>query len=137
MKLFGSIQKFLFRDLAGIRRDNPGYETFSIEPQVVGGLEYAAACVNTVRGLVSSSWHKDDSFRLNVGIPPNTKATVRVPTHGVRRPSVTEGDAVIWENDRFVPGHPGITDGSRDEDSLVFSVGSGNYSFTTEEIAGG
>jgi alpha-L-rhamnosidase len=137
MKLFGSIQKFLFRDLAGIRRDNPGYETFSIEPQVVGGLEYAAASVNTVRGLVSSSWHKDDSFRLNVGIPPNTRATVRVPTDEIFHPLVTEGETIIWEHDRFVSGHPGVTGGSRNEGSLVFAVGSGNYSFTTTEIAKG
>ena len=80
MKLFGSVQKFFFHDLAGIRRRSPGYATFAVEPQVVGGLTYARAELNTVRGAISSGWRRNNgTFELDVAVPPNTRATVSVP----------------------------------------------------------
>ena len=109
MKLFGSVQKFFFRDLAGIRRDSPGYATFSIEPQVVGGLTRARADLSTVRGAISASWRRDNgTFELDVAVPPNTRATVRIPKLHETDPLISESGATVWNRGEPVAGRPGI-----------------------------
>ena len=132
MKLFGSVQKFFFRDLAGIRRDSPGYATFSVEPQVVGGLTHARAELSTVRGAISASWRSDNgTFALDVAVPPNTRATVRIPKLEEKDPSISESGATVWNRGEPVAGRPGIA-GARDEaDAVVFDVGSGDYAFVS------
>ncbi len=132
MKLFGSVQKFFFRDLAGIRRDSPGYATFSVEPQVVGGLTHARAEVSTVRGAISAGWRRGGgTFELDVAVPPNTRASVRIPKLEEKDPSVSEGGATVWNRGGPVAGRPGIA-GVRDEaDAVVFDVGSGDYAFVS------
>ncbi|MYJ35580.1 MAG: Bacterial alpha-L-rhamnosidase [Acidimicrobiaceae bacterium] len=131
MKLFGSVQKFFFQTVAGIRRRSPGYATFSVEPQVVGGLTHARAEVSTVRGDISAGWRREnDTFELDVAVPPNTRASVRVPKLGEADPSITEGGVTVWNRGEPVPGRPGVTGARDDEQAVVFDVGSGDYSFT-------
>ncbi len=97
MKLFGSIQKFFFRDLAGIRRAAPGYAAFSVELQMVGALRWARARIDTVPGPISSSWRRHDgAFELEVTVPPNARATVRVPKLGRAEPQISEGGEPVW-----------------------------------------
>ena len=130
MKLFGSIQKFFFRDLAGIRRGSPGYATFAVEPQVVGGLTHAGAEVSTVRGAVSARWrHDNGAFELDAAVPPNTRATVSVPKLGEADPMVSEGEVTVWSRGRPVGSRPGITGARQTDEAVVFDVGSGDYSF--------
>ena len=131
MKLFGSIQKFFFQTVAGIRRGSPGYATFSVEPQVVGGLTHARAEIGTVRGAIAASWQRDNgTFEIDVTVPPNTRARVHIPKLGEANPSIFEGGARVWNRGGPAQGRPGI-DGARDEASaVVFEVGSGDYSFT-------
>ncbi len=58
--MFGSVDAWFYKALAGINADSsaPGFEKIIIRPQVPGDLSYVSASVNTVRGLVSSSWRK-------------------------------------------------------------------------------
>ena len=131
MKLFGSVQKFFFRDLAGIRRRAPGYAEFAVEPQIVGGLTSARAELNTVRGAISSGWRRDgDTLQLDVSIPPNTAATVAVPALGDDDPHVAEGPASVWQHGAAAAQRPGIRRARQDRHAVVFEVGSGEYSFT-------
>ena len=130
MKLFGSIQKFFFRDLAGIRRTSPGYATFSIEPQVVGGLTHARAEIGTVRGPISAGWrHDSDAFGLDVSVPSNTGAAIRVPKLGETNPSISEAGVLVWSDGAPVAGRGGIRGARQDSEAVFFDVGSGDYSF--------
>ena len=130
MKLFGSVQKFFFRDLAGIRRGSPGYATFAVEPQVVGGLTHARAEVSTIRGAVSAGWrHDDGTFGLDVAVPPNTRASIRVPKLGEADPMVAEGGVTVWSRGEPAGSRPGITGARQTDEAVVFDVGSGDYSF--------
>ena len=132
MKLFGSVQKFFFRDLAGIRRDSPGYATFSIEPQVVGGLTHARAELSTVRGAISTSWRRHNgTFELDVAVPPNTRATVRIPKVGEAHPLISEGGVTVWNRGEPVTDRPGIAAARDEADAVVFDVGSGDYAFVS------
>ena len=131
MKLFGSVQKFFFRDLAGIRRGAPGYATFSVEPQVVGGLSHARAEVGTVRGAISASWQRHNgAFRLDVAVPPNTRAKVHVPELEHANPSISESGALVWCDGALSGDRPGIAAAHHEGGAIVFDVGSGDYSFT-------
>jgi alpha-L-rhamnosidase len=115
----GSVGEWLYRYVAGIDLGAPGYGRIVIHPRPGGSLTHARAEYDSVRGLVSSSWKiEDDRFVLEVLIPPNTTATVHVPsTDGVSeagRP-VDEADGV-----EFLRAGGGET---------VLSIGSGRYEF--------
>ncbi len=138
MKLFGSVQKFFFRDLAGIRRGAPGYAAFSVEPQVVGGLSRARAETDTVRGPISASWRRGDPasgrglFRLEVSVPPNTRAAIRIPKLSEPNPVIAEGGVTVWRDGRLAAVRDGIQETRQEPDAVVFDVGSGHYSFVSE-----
>ncbi len=131
--MFGSLGAWFYQALAGINLapDSAGYLHIRIEPQVVRDLNWASGTVNTVRGTVSSSWtHGSDSIALNVEIPVNSDAQVVIPSDpAMTEVVIREGEQVIWEKGRFVPGTPGITGGKADRGRFVFDVGSGRYAF--------
>jgi alpha-L-rhamnosidase len=82
----GSIGQWLYEYVAGIRSAKPGYEHVLIAPEP-GELEWARATYRSVRGPITSAWRQDDdTFSLEVQIPPNVTATVVLPdgeTHEV------------------------------------------------------
>ena len=131
MKLFGSIQKFFFRDLAGIRRAAPGYAAFSVAPQVVGGLEWARAHIDTARGPISSNWRLGGgAFELEAEVPPNARATIRVPKLGRAEPAIAEGGEPVWPA-AAAAARPGIARAFDEAEAVAFEVGSGRYSFVS------
>jgi alpha-L-rhamnosidase len=130
MKMFGSTEKFFYKDLAGIGPAAPGFRKINIKPRIVKDLTYAKASLETVKGLVSSSWKKTDgSLILEVTIPVNSVAKVSVPKIGLQNVNVTESDKTVWKNGRFIKGVSGITAGSETDDYVTFDVGSGSYRF--------
>jgi alpha-L-rhamnosidase len=82
----GSVGQWLYEYVAGIRAARPGYEHVLIAPEP-GALEWARATYRSVRGPITSAWRRDaDTFSLDVEIPANVTATVRLPsgeTHDV------------------------------------------------------
>jgi alpha-L-rhamnosidase len=75
----GSIGQWLYEYVAGIRAAKPGYEHVLIAPEP-GELEWARATYRSVRGAITSAWRQDDqTFSLDVEIPPNVAATVVLP----------------------------------------------------------
>ncbi len=89
---------------------------------VVGGLTFARAEYESIRGQIVSDWKiEDGKFTLRVVVPPNTTATICVP------------DATI--NDVDESGRPamkakGVTSFSQKENDAAFEVGSGEYTFS-------
>jgi hypothetical protein len=88
MKMFGSADKFFYRNLAGINLGSPGYRRIMIRPQPVGDLQSVTAVQQTVRGQIEVEWTRGDtSLDLNVSIPPGTEADVSIPKVSILRPS--------------------------------------------------
>jgi alpha-L-rhamnosidase len=130
MKMQCSTEVALYRGLAGIVRTSPGYRTITIAPQVVAGLESARASIQTVRGTVSSSWQRDvQSIVLEVTIPVNSRAKIKVPKLELAQVTIAKGDEIVWQNGAFVGGVHGIVDGSENAGDVTFEVGSGSYRF--------
>jgi alpha-L-rhamnosidase len=115
----GSVGEWLYRSVAGIELGAPGYGQIVIRPRRGGGLTHAKAEYDSVRGRISSSWKiEDDRFVLEVLIPPNTTATVHVPSTN----DVSEGGKPVDESD-------GIELLGTSDGETVFSIGSGQYEF--------
>lgn len=110
------IDEWFHAGLAGIRKA-PGaiaYRELVIDPRPVGDLTFVEGSYETPQGTVTSSWTREDGrFQLDVTIPPNTTAEIRVPTSG--------GHAVATP--------AGATFAGIEGDRAVFTVGSGSYRF--------
>ena len=130
MKMLGSVEKFFYRDLAGIGLAAPGFKRINIKPCIAEGLTFARASLKTVRGLISSDWKKTkNSVTLKVTIPVNTTAEVSVPKMGLERIIITEGEGEIWKNGEFVGKAPDITSGIETVGYITLNVLSGSYQF--------
>ena len=119
--MWGGINSSFITRFAGIEPLGAGYSTISIAPDPPAGLEHVAATVQTVRGEVASSWHQSATgFELDVTVPPNSAAKVRVP--------VRAGDEV---RESGVPAAqaPGVTFLESTGGASIYAVGSGTYDF--------
>jgi alpha-L-rhamnosidase len=126
------VDTWFYRVLAGINLDSTGcgFSKVVIKPYFPADLDYVSASVDTVRGLVSSSWRKvADGLALDVTLPVNSTGKICLHLAGLKNPVVKENGRVIYRKDGFVHGAAGVTGGKQEDDYLVFNVGSGNYSF--------
>jgi alpha-L-rhamnosidase len=141
--MFGSVGAWFYQALGGINldADGAGYRRIVIQPQIVRDLSSAGATVETVRGTVSCTWtHAAGKITLDVMVPVNSEAKIVIPKDiEVTDVVVSEGDRVVWENGRFVPGADGVLAASIGSNqtsflapmrqAIVFEVGSGHYAF--------
>ena len=77
----GTYEEWFYSHLAGIRNPDNGYETFTIQPHIIGDLTYITCKINTVRGELESSWTKgkDGTVTMKVTVPFGATATVILP----------------------------------------------------------
>jgi alpha-L-rhamnosidase len=121
---YGAIGDWMYRVVAGIEIDpeRPGYKHVLIQPRPGGGLSSVRASLNSMYGAVGSHWEfVDDRFSLRVRIPPNTRATIRLPG------AVLEE---VFESGRPVGSVEGINSAVQVDDAVLVESGSGNYVFT-------
>src|SRR4030095_16858886 len=96
---YGAVGDWMYQVVAGLEIDPaaPGYKHILIQPQPGGGLTHAKASHATMYGKVTSDWEiKNDRFNLTVEIPPNTRATVRLPK--AIREQVSEGGKAFTDS---------------------------------------
>jgi len=127
----GFVSGWFYEMLAGLAPDpnEPGWKHFAVRPHVVGDLEWAKGRVDTVRGIVESSWKRSaEGLDLSVTVPANAAATVFVPTLGKPHLEITESGQPVWRQGKFVP-RDGIKCGRESGDWVAFEVGSGKYAF--------
>ena len=122
---YGAIGEWMYRVMAGIDVDEgaPGYEHILIQPRPGGGLTSVRASHETPYGKVASAWTRADGrFELLVEVPPNTKATVRLPK--AQLGTVTEGGSPLGD---------GFGGRRQDGADTIVEVGSGRYRFSYME----
>jgi alpha-L-rhamnosidase len=120
---YGAIGDWMYRVMAGIDVDEaaPGYKHVLIQPRPGGGFTSVKASHETPYGKVASAWTiAGGRFELAIEVPPNTKATVRLPK--AQLASVTEGGAPLADGN-------GVIGRRQDDDVAVVDVGSGQYRF--------
>ncbi|MGC4031739.1 MAG: glycoside hydrolase family 78 protein [Tepidisphaeraceae bacterium] len=119
---YGAVGEWMYARVAGIDLDpaRPAYKHVRVRPVVGGGLTYATATYESPFGRIKSGWSIEaGKLKLNVLIPPNTTATVVVPTAGSG--DVTEASGVM----------PVESSGS----AVRFEIGAGSYEFTADWAA--
>lgn len=78
--MMGQIDEWFFNSLVGIRPEKQGYQKFILAPKPVGDLKYVKASYETLYGTIQVNWtHENGTFTLNVSVPVNTTAIVRLP----------------------------------------------------------
>ena len=96
---YGAVGQFMFETIGGIRVMEPGFKKFLIAP-VPGPLTSARATYDSVRGHIVADWKIDNGlFELEVSVPPNSEAVVRLPSGSER----TVGSGV-WRFDERSSG---------------------------------
>ena len=88
-------------------------------PRIPIFLNWARTSYDSIRGRIATDWKLDgDTLLLKVSVPPNTTATVHVPTSDPA--SVTEGGKSVEKAEGVKVLRDGVA---------VFAVGSGRYAF--------
>ena len=91
--MLGQIVEWFYGDLAGLAPDPafPGFKRVRIRPQPVPGITWVRASHESPRGHMSVAWRWDGAtFSLDVELPPNASAEVRMPGRDASRVSVIE-----------------------------------------------
>ena len=120
---YGAIGEWMYRVVAGIEIDesHPGYKHILIQPQLGGGLTIANASVESMYGRVASGWKiADGKLTLNVEVPPNTTATVRLPKAKLEQAA---------EGQKPLAGRSDLLGARQAGDAVLVEVGSGSYVF--------
>ena len=77
---FGCVCEFLHQHIAGIRKLAPGYEKILIQPDMDRRITSAKGSYNSVYGLISCDWKKENGkFAMDVTIPCGTSAQIVLP----------------------------------------------------------
>jgi alpha-L-rhamnosidase len=120
----GSVGEWMWRTIAGINPDeqSPGFQHFYIQPQPGGGLTWARSEYESIRGRIVSDWRIERGLiRLRVVVPPNTSATVSVPTAHAE---------AVRESSRIPREAPGVRELEPAAGAAHFRIDSGEYVFT-------
>jgi hypothetical protein len=124
----GAIGLWLYQSVLGIRPDpaGPGFKQFILAPQPdpATGLTWARGGYRSVQGMIGSDWRvAAGHFALRAVIPPNTTATVRIPTSDPR--TVQESGHPVSQSAhvKLLRMEPG---------AAFYAVGSGTYEFAAD-----
>ncbi len=121
---FVSIGSWFIEGLAGIRLDpnQPGYKHFLIRPGIVGDLHWARGEFDSLYGKIGSEWKVTaGQLLLTIDVPPNTSATIFVPT---------DKPASVLESGKPAGQAPGVRFAGIVDLMSVYEVGSGRYAFS-------
>src|SRR5680860_738897 len=80
--MLGHLMEWFYSGLGGIYQDEHSiaYENIVIAPKPVGNMKWVKCSYNSQKGLIRSEWNIEaNSFKMNVEIPPKTKAKIIVP----------------------------------------------------------
>lgn len=125
---FASSEVWLIQSLGGIQPhpSAKGFDKVLIKPSPPTQLQHATTSYETVRGVIKTAWKKSGgAMHLDVTVPPNVIATVHVPSKYASATAFAP-TPVVTESGRVLNG------GRREDGSVVFEVGSGEYHFKSE-----
>ena len=122
----GAVGQWLYQSVLGIRPDaaGPGFKRFILAPQPdrATGLTAAQGWYDSMHGRIECNWKiEEGKMRMEVTIPGNTLATVRIPTADPRQ---------VLEGGRPLAEAGGVKVLGRESGALLLQVGSGRYQFS-------
>jgi alpha-L-rhamnosidase len=127
--MFGSVDAWFYRVLAGLSPLRPAWKAVRIRPWVLGDLSWVEARLETIAGTVGTAWRRGaDGLTLEATIPVGSSGEVHVPVlwPGAR---IWESGEVVWRAGRTDRTVPGVALAGEDGTRVVFRIGSGTYKF--------
>lgn len=77
---FGCVMDWIYRNIGGIRPAKPGFKEIIIQPITTSSIKSANCKYHSVYGDICCSWEvHGDTWKVDVEIPGNTRATVMLP----------------------------------------------------------
>jgi alpha-L-rhamnosidase len=114
--------------MLGVIPTGPGYASFDVTLPL-HALSYASGQVPTPHGPINVAWSRpaaaSQSFDVNVTVPANTEATIRIPATALT--DVSESGIALGRA-------AGITSATVDGDYAVVDVGAGTYHFVSTAV---
>ena len=121
----GSMGEWVWREIAGIHPDEsqPGFKHFIIRPRIQGSTcTWAKGTYQSIHGEITSDWIVNDSqLIMKVTVPPNTSATVFVPSDEIAKIKESGVPAAQAQNVKLINQKEGWT---------IYRIDSGRYEFT-------
>jgi len=120
---FTSPDNWFYQGLAGIQTDHaaPGFKNTIIKPAIVGDVTWVKSHHDSPYGRIVSNWKREGKkLTMDVTIPPNSAATVFVPSKDAA--SVTESGKPAGESE-------GVKFLRMENKAAVYAVVSGTYRF--------
>lgn len=126
---FGAVCEWMFRTLAGIDSDDPGFSHINLRPSPPSPgsnpdhkpIHWVTAHYDSIHGRIASAWKLEDKvFTYDVTVPANTTASVYLPCKTLE--GVTESGQPIQKS-------KAITVRSEAHGFVVLDVGAGTYAF--------
>jgi alpha-L-rhamnosidase len=127
----GSVVEYFYRYLAGIRTEDehPGFEEFQIAPIFPEGLNSVSSTYESSRGKIVSNWERrSNELALQIEVPFNSRATIKIPLQVAEGCTVVEGRTAVWPKSASNED-PGVENVDSADGSVGIMVGSGNYEF--------
>jgi len=121
--LAGYLGAWMYQTLGGIAYDkkNPGFKHIIMRPEPVGDLKWVNASFNSLYGEITSKWKiKNGIFTWTVTIPPNSTATVYVPTTNINSIKATSKQNTEIKTVKL------------ESKAAVYQIGSGEYVFVSQ-----
>src|SRR5262245_18749922 len=119
-----SVVAWLFATVAGISPAEPGFRSITLAPLPGGGLTWAEASYESVRGRIALRWELAGT-ELNVAVivPPNVTARLVLPVRSNR----------VRVDGRSLESARGVREIARPGTGVVLELRSGSYSFSCGE----
>ncbi|NQX59957.1 alpha-L-rhamnosidase [Paenibacillus qinlingensis] len=125
--LIGGLSAWFYKHIAGISPTKPGYEKIRIKPYIPNDMNSASAQIQTIRGMVKSSWQKSSThLEFKITIPPNSIADVYVPSDDL--------ESIKYENGIFSCDFSKEGSVRREGNFTIYAVGSGDHYFKVRNL---
>lgn len=135
-KMFATPLGWMGRYVAGLRvegvlGEGPGFRKPVIAPYPVPEqIQFAQLDYNSVMGAYHSGWRVTaEGMAYDIVVPPNASALFRLPLLGQKAATVSESGKILWQNGKLAGSVAGVSSPAAEKDRLVFTLGSGSYSF--------
>jgi alpha-L-rhamnosidase len=116
------------QSMLGVLPTDAGYASFDVTPPL-HALTSATGQVPTPYGPIDVAWNRPGSesqpFDLNVNVPANTQATIRIPATALSN---------VHESNNALGNAAGIKSAVIDGDYAVIQIGAGSYHFVSTDL---
>ena len=130
--MLGSVDTWFYKSLAGISSLEPCWKRIRIKPYIPSDLEYSSASLNTIKGVIHSSWEKNHKkLKFVVEIPVGSNSEIWIPiTNKVSE--IKEGETIIWKDSNSFESVDGLEYKETKDDYIIFNSGSGYFQFNIQ-----